>query len=103
MLVMRTIEDTTNPVGELVRLCLGKWQLMILTPQLLFLTQRLCWPSQRLTSLEICQLALSQMRSNTFLPAAWSFSQLHWRHCVVKELTGLPSTNLSHVWSISGR
>jgi hypothetical protein len=80
MLVMRTIEDTTNPVGELVSfrqplgldhfalavyplgfygvmprsLCLGKRQLMILTPQPLFLTRRLCWPSQRLTSLEIC-------------------------------------------------
>src|SRR5829696_7368642 len=102
MLVMRPIEDTTNPVGELVSfrqplgldhfalavyplglygvmpraLCLGKGQLMMLTPQPLFLTRRLCWPSQRLTSLEICQLALSQMRSNTFLPAAWSFSQL---------------------------
>src|SRR5829696_265884 len=79
MLVMRPIEDTTNPVGELVSfrqplgldhfalavyplglygvmpraLCLGKGQLMMLTPQPLFLTRRLCWPSQRLTSLEI--------------------------------------------------
>src|SRR5688500_48002 len=105
MLVMRTIEDPTHPLGQLVgfrqpleldhdalavyplgfygvkprALCLGKRQLMILTPQPLFLTRRLCWPSQRLTSLEICQLALSQMWSNTFLSGAWSFSQLHWR------------------------
>ena len=129
MLVMRTIEDTTNPVGELVSFrqslgldhfalavyplgfygakprarCLGKRQLMILTPQPLFLTRRLCWPSHRLTSLDICRLVLSQMRSNTFLPAVWSFSQLHCRNCVVIEFTGLPSTNLSHIWSISGR
>ena len=32
---------------------------------------------QRLTSLEMCQLAFSQMRTNTFLPRAWSFSQFH--------------------------
>ena len=54
--------------------------------------------------LEMCQLALSQMRTNTFLPRAWSFSQFHSRNWVVIELTGLPSTNLSHVSpSSSGR
>ena len=53
--------------------------------------------------LEMCQLALSQMRTNTFLPRASSFSQFHSRNWVVIELTGLPSTNLSHVWSSSGR
>ena len=45
-------------------------QLTILTPSPLFLTWRLCLPSQRLTSLETCQLALSQIRSRIFLPAA---------------------------------
>src|SRR3712207_9285008 len=84
-------------------LCLGRRQLTILTPSPLFLTRRLCLPSHRLTSLEMCQLALSQMRSNTFLPAAWSFSAHHSRNRVVMLLTGLPSTNLIHVWSICGR
>src|SRR5215210_2170028 len=127
MLVMRTTENLTDPVGELVsteqpvgfcnlalavnplglygvkpRTLLGhKTKLTILTPAFspLFLTQRLCLPSQRLTSLETCQLALSQIRSRTFLPAASSFSKLHSRNRVVMELTGLPSTNLSHVSS----
>src|SRR5215204_6267525 len=47
--------------------------------------------------------ALSQMRTTTFFPAASSFSQHHRRNWVVMELTGLPSTNLSHVSSSSGR
>jgi hypothetical protein len=123
---MRTIEDTTNPLGELVSaqriiavglehfslavyplgfshgLCLGNKQLTILTPSPLSLTWRLCLPSQRLTSLEMCQEALSQMRTITFFPAAWSFCRLHERNCVVMELMGLPSTNLIHVWSSWG-
>src|SRR5215204_5409205 len=131
MLVMRTTEDPANPLGKLVsaqqtlglehfslavnplglygvkpRTLLGhKTKLTILTPAFspLFLTQRLCLPSQRLTSLETCQLALSQIRSRTFLPAASSFSEHHERNCVVMLLTGRPSTNLSHVSSSSGR
>src|SRR5215208_3180832 len=43
-------------------LCFGRRQLTILTPQPLSLTSRLCLPSHLLTSLEMCQLALSQMR-----------------------------------------
>jgi hypothetical protein len=43
-------------------LCLGNRQLTILTPRPLSLTSSLCLPSQRLTSLETCQLALSQIR-----------------------------------------
>jgi hypothetical protein len=127
MLVVRTTEDPANSVGELVSsqqsvgfydlalavyplglyvalshgLCLGSRQLTILTPRPLVFTSRLCFPSQRLTSLEMCQLALSQMRSSTLLPAASSFSQHHERNRVVMELTGLPSTNLNHVSSSS--
>src|SRR5829696_633837 len=129
MLVMRTTEDPTDPIRKLVGskqpvwlddlalavythlgsmalshgLCFGRRQLTILTPRPLSLTSRLCLPSQRLTSLETCQLALSQMRSRTLLPAASSLSQHHERNRVVMELTGLPSTNLNHVSSSSGR
>src|SRR5215213_8023014 len=63
-------------------LCFGRRQLTILTPLPLFLTPRLCWPSQRLTSRLTCQLALSQMRSRTFLPRASSCSQHHPRNRV---------------------
>ncbi len=77
MLVVRTIEDTTYPIGKFVcskhsiglynfslavhplrldgiqpRALLGKRQLTILTPSPLFLTPRLCLPSHLLTSLE---------------------------------------------------
>ena len=55
------------------------------------------------TSWLLCQLALSQIRSSTSLPLSWSLWQLHWRNCVVMMLTGLPSTNLSHVSLSSGR
>src|SRR5215213_7430026 len=84
-------------------LCFGRKQLTILTPLAPCLTPRLCFPSHLLTSLEICQLALSQIRRRTFLSAAWSSSKHHERNCVVMELTGLPSTNLIHVSSSPGR
>ena len=84
-------------------LCFGSRQPTILTPQPLSLTRRLCFPSHLLTSLETCQLALSQMRRRTFLPRASSLCRLHERNRVVMEATGLPSTNLIHVSSISGR
>ena len=130
MLVMRIIEDPANPVCELVgsEQTLGFYDLALsmiplrlygvqpqallrekatddlLTPSSpLFLASGLRLRSHRLTSLETCQLALSQMRSRIFLPAASSFSRLHSRNCVVMGLTGLPSTNLNHVSSISGR
>src|SRR4051794_26538690 len=123
MLVVRTTEDPANPVGKLMGtqqtvglyhfslamrthlgsmafshgLCLGNRQLTILTPLPLFLTSRLCLPSQRLTSRLMCQLALSQMRSKTSLPTASSFSQHHERNRLVTPLTGRPSTNLNHL------
>ncbi len=129
MLVMRATENPANPLGKLVgaeqpleldHLALAVDPLLglygvqpraLLGQQTaydphssfaaaLFDLTRLCFPSQRLTSLEMCQLALSQMRSRTFLPRASSFSQLlHWRNRVVIPLTGPPSTNLIHVWS----
>src|SRR5688572_19791154 len=64
-------------------LCFGKRQLTILTPSPLFLTFRLCLPSHLRTSLEMCQLALSQMKSRTFLPSFSSSSKHHERNCVV--------------------
>src|SRR5829696_3609409 len=85
-------------------LCFGSRQPTILTPSPLSLTRRLWEPSQLLTSLETCQLALSQMRTRTFLPpTASSFRTLHSRKRVVIEETGLPSTNLIHVRSRAGR
>src|SRR5829696_2863370 len=65
-------------------LCFGSRQLTTLTPSPPSLMRRLCLPSHLLTSLEICQLlALSQMRSRTFLPIASSFSKLHSTNRVV--------------------
>src|ERR687898_1024533 len=94
MLVMRTIERPADPLGELVgpqkpvelhdppfpvyplgldgvqprTLLRKRRQLTILTPQPLFLTSRLCFPSHLRTSLEMCQLALSQMSTSTSCP-----------------------------------
>jgi hypothetical protein len=99
MLVMRTTKDPTDPIRKLISsqktlrfhdlalavyplwldgveprtLLRQRRQLTILTPSPLSLTSRLCFPSQRLTSLEMCQEALSQMRIMAFLPAASSF------------------------------
>src|SRR5215207_9515935 len=84
-------------------LCFGRRQLTILTPSPLSLTWRLCFPSHLLTSLEMCQLALSHTRRRTFFPATLSSSVHHERNRVVMELRGLPSTKRSHVRSISGR
>src|ERR687897_758230 len=119
MLVMRTTEDPADPIRELVSaeqsVGLDHFALAVypfgfdgVKPRVLFrqqaahnpysgfaplsLTRRLCFPSQRLSSLETCQLALSQMSSRTFLPRASSFSQHRERNCVVMELTGRPST-----------
>src|SRR3712207_26642 len=80
-------------------LFLGSKQGTIRTPRPLFLTPLLCSLIQLLTSLEVCQLALSQIMSNAFLPIAASLWQLYSRNWVVMELTGRPSTNLSHVRS----
>src|SRR5215213_6732121 len=46
-------------------LCFGRRQLTILTPQPLSLTSRLCLPSHLLTSLEMCQLAFSQIEEGS--------------------------------------
>src|SRR3712207_8149737 len=69
-MIRRPPTSTLFPYTTLF-LSFGSRQLTILTPASLqlSLTSRLCLPSQRLTSLEICQLALSQIRSKTFLPA----------------------------------
>ena len=48
------------------------------------------------------KLALSQIRTNTFLPAASSLSEHHERKRVVIPLTGRPSTKRNHVSSSSG-
>src|SRR5215212_1196960 len=81
-------------------LFLGSKQGTIRTPRPLFLTPLLCSVIQPLTSLDVCQEALSQIISNAFfLPIAASFWQLYSRNWVVMELTGRPSTNLSHVRS----
>src|SRR5215203_6244368 len=128
MLVMSTTEYSAHPVRKLVcseqplrldDLALGVNPLWLdgVEPRTLLrkqatedphalaasLMRRLCLPSHLLTSLEICQLALSQMRSRTFLPIASSFSKLHSTNRVVIELTGLPSTKRTHVSSIPGR
>src|SRR5215213_2606077 len=129
MLVMGTTKRPAHPLGEFIRaqqsielhhlalamrahlgsmefshgLCFGRRQLTILTPQLLSLTSRLCLPSHLLTSLQMCQLALSQMRRRVYLPTLSSPSQHHERNRVVMELTGLPSTNLIHMSSSRGR
>jgi hypothetical protein len=123
MLVMRTTEDPTDSVGELVstqqtvgldHLALAMhpfgfygvqpWTLLgqkaAYDPhsfsRLLDTTVVLAEPSSYLTAY-VPAVALSQMRSNTFLPTASSFSQHHERNRVVIPLTGRPSTNLSHV------
>ncbi len=44
-----------------------------------------------------------EMRTIAFFPALSSFSAHHPRNRVVMLLTGLPSTNLNHVSSSSGR
>src|SRR3712207_1409632 len=80
-------------------LFLGSKQGTIRTPRPLFLTALLCSSIQLLTSLDVCQLALSQIISNAFLPLVASFWQLYSRNWVVMELTGRPSTNLTHVRS----
>ena len=109
MIVMRTTKYPAYSVGELVSsqqsvgfddLALGVYPLRLygIEPRTLLGQQAahdphsalalldfsvLCFPNQRLTSLEMCQLALSQMRSSTLLPAASSFSQHHERNRVV--------------------
>src|SRR3712207_3971061 len=80
-------------------LFLGSKQGTMRTPRPLFLRALLCSSIQLLTSLLVCQQALSRTISNAFLPIAASFRQLYLRNWVVMELTGRPSTNLSHIRS----
>jgi hypothetical protein len=63
---------------------------------LAFFRARLLLPIHRLTSRLMCQLALSQINTNTFLPRASSFWQHHSKKRVVIELTGQPSTKRTH-------
>jgi hypothetical protein len=78
-------------------------QVTILTPEPLTLTSRLCLPIQRRTSRLMCQLALSQINTQTFLPMAANFSEHHSKkRLALMALTGRPSTKRSHVFSDSG-
>src|SRR5215208_3042908 len=83
-------------------LLVGNRHATIRTPQPPSLASRLWAAIQPLTSRLLCQLALFQIRSRASLPLASSRSQQYPRNCVVMELTGRPSTNLSHVFSSSG-
>src|ERR671912_178146 len=79
-------------------LFLGNRQLTILTPSTIspFFRARLFLPIHRLTSRLMCQLALSQINTNTFLLMAASFWQHHSKKRVVIPLTGRPSTKRNH-------
>ena len=103
MLVMRTTEGSANSVGEVVSsqksvgfddlaLAVYPFRLDGIQPRTLLRQEAAYDPHPfaavlnaavvlpeppSLTSLEVCQLALSQMRSSTLFPAAWSFSKLH--------------------------
>src|SRR5215212_3332102 len=57
------------------------------TPLPRSLTSRLWAAIYPLTSLDLCQEALSQTNSGAFLPNSSSFRQLHERNCVVMALT----------------
>ena len=129
MLVMRTIENLTDPVGEFVsaeqsvglyNLALAVdpfgldgvkprtpfWQKAAYDPHsaaALFDTAVMfSEPSSELAAYVPARVVPDE-RTNTFLPISSSFSQHHERNRVVMELTGRPSTNLSHVSSSSGR
>src|SRR5215210_3642680 len=84
-------------------LFLGNRQLMILSPSPLLLTALLCSSIHRRTWWLTCQEALSQIKTQTPLPAASSFSQHHERKRVVIPLTGRPSTKRSHTSSNSAK
>jgi hypothetical protein len=129
MLVMRAVKHQANSVGKLVcseqsarfdHLALGMHPLRLdcVQPRALFGEQaahdphslaRLFGPAVVLTEPaphlfgDVPACFESQMRTMTFFPRAWSFSQHHERKRLVMEETGLPSTNLSHVCSIPGR
>src|SRR5215212_5023023 len=113
MFVVRTVENLANSVGKLVcseksvgfdhlALSVNPLRFDGVQPRALLRKQATDDPYP-LTALETCQLALSHMRTRTFLPTASSFRTLHSRKRVVIEETGLPSTNLIHVRSRAGR
>src|SRR3712207_5109548 len=93
------VEPRALSMGLSHGLFLGSKQGTIRTPRPLFLTALLFSSIHLLTSLDVCQEALSQIISNAFLPLVASFWQLYSRNWVVMELTGRPSTNLTHVRS----
>ena len=98
-----SVDPFTGSIALSHGLFLGSKQGTMRTPASLplFLRALLCSAIQLLTSLLVCQEALSQIISNAFfLPIAASFWQLYSRNWVLIELTGRPSTNLSsHVRS----
>src|SRR5215207_6531291 len=81
---------------------------MILTPSSApFLTLWLCSLIHQRASLLTCQGTLSQIRSHTFLPLAWSLPEHQERNRVVIPLTGRPSTKrilfeLRHIEPVAG-
>ena len=109
MLVMRTTEDSTDPLGELVSpqqtvgfdhltLAVDPFGLYSVQPRTLLGQQAAHDPHSALALLDFSVVlsepapdlfgdvparALSQMRSSTLLPAASSFSQHHERNHVV--------------------
>ena len=87
MLVMRTTEDPTDPVGELVSaqktiglnylpLAVHPLRLDGVQPRTL-LRKKTAYDPHSFAAVFNLAVMFSQMRTRTFLPAAWSFSQLH--------------------------
>ncbi len=133
MLIMRTTEDPTDPIGERIgaqqsagldhfALAMNPFGLYGVQPRTLLLGQKAAYDPHSSFAIALFDLAVmfaqpasdlaasyvparveSQMRSRNFLPAASSFSIHHERNRVVILLTGRPSTNLSHISSSSGR
>jgi hypothetical protein len=128
MLVVRTIESATNSVGKLVSSQhsiglddlalavdpLGLYGVKPWTP----LRQKVAYDPYSTAAVLDLAVMSSQPAPELFgdvprgivpdenhnlLPRASSFSAHHERNRVVMELTGLPSTNLIHVSSSSGR
>src|SRR5215208_3684819 len=117
MCVMRTTEDSTDPIRKLVssqkilrfdHLALAVYPLGLygVEPRTLLGQQATDDPHAASALFDAAVVrtepapdlprdvpacVVLKMRSSTFLPAAWSFSQHHERNCVVTELTGRPS------------
>src|SRR5215203_1469504 len=130
MLVMRTVEGCAYPLGQFVgrqqpfgldhpTLAVNPLRFYRVQPRTLlrqkaandpdalaapFDLSRELWEviQVRTWSSLMCQLALSQISTHTFLPTAASLSEHHSRKRVVMPLTGRPSTKRNHTSSNSG-